>query len=87
MTYSWHDLVGNLGVATIVGSYLLMQLDRLDARGLAFSVANGVGAALVLLSLTVQFNLSAFLMEAFWLLISLLGVARVLRGRTSPSGR
>lgn len=81
MTYSWHDLVGNLGVATIVGAYLLMQLDRLDARGLAFSVANGVGAALVLSSLIVEFNLSAFLMEAFWLLISLLGVARVVRGR------
>jgi hypothetical protein len=37
-----------------------------------------LGASLILYSLTVDFNLSAFLIEAFWLLISCLGMARVL---------
>ena len=36
------------------------------------------GPSLVLYSLTVDFNHSAFLIEAFWLLISCLGMAKVL---------
>jgi hypothetical protein len=37
-----------------------------------------LGASLILYSLTVDFNLSAFLIEAFWLLISCFGMAKVL---------
>ena len=81
MDYSWHDLVGNLGVATILGAYLALQLGRLDAHGLAYSALNGLGAALVLVSLVVDFNLSAFVIEACWVLISLFGMARALSAR------
>lgn len=77
--YEWHDLVGNVGVATIILAYLALQLGRVDGRSLAYSAANAVGAALVLVSLWVDFNLSAFVIEAFWVAISLIGVARGLR--------
>ena len=87
MNYGAHDLMGNIGVAMILLAYLLVQLGRLDARGFAASLVNAVGAALVVVSLTVDFNLSAFIVEAAWCLISLLGVARALRARALTSSR
>jgi hypothetical protein len=86
MSYGVHDLLGNAGVGLILLTYLLMQTGRLDARGLRYSLANAVGASLVVLSLSVDFNLSAFIVEAFWVLISLYGIARALRQRrVTPS--
>ena len=79
MSYGWHDLAGNIGVALILGAYLLVQLGRLDARSLAGTLVNAFGAGLVVLSLTVDFNLSAFVVEAAWCAISLFGAARALR--------
>lgn len=85
-TIHWSDLAGGVGVAAIAGSYLLLQLGRLDARRPAYSAANALGAALVLLSLAYRFNLSAFVVEVFWLGISLLGLARALRRRGPDPG-
>jgi hypothetical protein len=76
MDYTWYDLVGMFGVAVIVATYLLLQLERLDGAGLAYSLLNAAGASMVLVSLYYEFNLSAAVVEAFWVLISLLGVAK-----------
>jgi multidrug transporter EmrE-like cation transporter len=76
MHYSWYDLVGNIGVATIVITYLLLQLNKIDSVGLAYSLFNGLGASLVIVSLLFEFNISAFAIEFFWLLISVVGIAR-----------
>jgi hypothetical protein len=81
MSYSLSDFVGNVGVALIILAYLGLQLGRLEARGLAYSVANAVGAVLVIVSLRFDFNLSAFIIEAFWVVISLIGIERWRRGR------
>jgi hypothetical protein len=83
MDVSLHDIAGTFGVILIVGSYFLVQIGRLRAEALSYSVANGLGALLILLSLMVEFNLSAFLVEFFWLLISLIGVWRFFASRTS----
>jgi len=74
MEYTWHDLLGNVGVACILGAYLLLQLGRLTNEHLLYSLINGVGAALILFSLTFDYNMSAFIMEAAWLAISVFGV-------------
>lgn len=88
MTYGWHDLLGNLGVLLILLGYLLLQLGRVRPDGLRFSLANGIGALLILISLTQEFNLSAFLIEAAWLLISAGGVLRyALRRRAGCRGQ
>jgi multidrug transporter EmrE-like cation transporter len=84
MTYGLLDFVGNVGVALMMVAYLLLQLNKLK-NGLVYSVVNAVGASLVILSLLINFNLSAFLMEAFWVLISLLGIFRHLRSRQTPA--
>ena len=72
----WYDLVGSAGVVVIVVAFLLLQLERVASDDILYLLANAVGAALVLLSLVFDFNLSAVLMEAFWLAISLFGLAR-----------
>lgn len=81
MTYGWYDLVGIVGVAIIIGTYLMLQLGRLASSDLTYSVLNAVGASMVIVSLLVDFNLSAFVVEAFWVLISLVGIARYMTSR------
>jgi len=74
-----HDLAGTAGVILIVGAYLLLQLERVASNAFSYLIANALGATLILVSLFVEFNLSAFLMEFFWLAISLLGLLRRAR--------
>jgi hypothetical protein len=81
--YSWFDLVGILGVLLMVVAHLLLQLGKVAGSAVSYLLLNAAGAVLVMVSLLFRFNLSAFLMEAFWLLISLYGLTRSLTARTS----
>lgn len=85
MNYGLMDLVGNIGVAILVVTYLLLQLDKLKSADLAYSALNALGASLIVASLIVDFNLSALLMEVFWVLISFIGIGRHLRLKTIRS--
>lgn len=76
MSLAWYDMVGAIGVVAIVASYLLLTLGKLTAQGRAYPLANAVGAALILVSLAYDFNLSAALVEGFWLVVSLVGLWR-----------
>ena len=88
MTYGWHDLLGMIGVVLILVSYLLLQLERLSATSFSYSATNGLGALLILVSLMYDFNLPAFIIEAFWLLISIYGVVRYFScDRSKPASR
>ena len=50
---------------------------------MSYSVANAAGSSAILFSLFYDFNLSAFVIESFWLAISLYGVFRAVRSRRS----
>ena len=84
MDYGWFDLVGNVGVLLMVIAYLLLQLEKFSSSATSYLLLNALGAVMVIISLTFRFNLSAFLMEAFWLLISLFGLAKPLFPRRKP---
>ena len=77
--YAWHDLVGNLGVAMILGTYFALQLGRLDSKSVAYSALNALGAGSITVSLLFDFNLSAFVVEAAWVAVSVYGLARSMR--------
>jgi multidrug transporter EmrE-like cation transporter len=79
MKYGLLDLIGNVGVVVLMITYLMLQLNKLRSDELAYSLLNAVGASLIVLSLLVNFNLSAMLMEVFWVLISLVGIYRYFR--------
>ncbi len=83
MNYSWYDLAGNIGVLMMVIAYLLLQLDKLSGSSVSYLLLNAVGAVLVIVSLIFNFNISAFLMEVFWFLISLFGLAKPLFSKPS----
>ncbi len=86
MTYGWADAVGNLGVLLVLASYLGLQLGRIELQGLAYSACNAAGAVLLLVSLTVNFNLSSVIIEIFWLAISAIGLWRGWRRRAGRPG-
>ena len=72
------DFVGFTGVALVVGTYFLSQIGRMDVRQPLYPALNGVGALLILYSLSHTFNAASFVIEMFWLLISAVGLARAL---------
>jgi multidrug transporter EmrE-like cation transporter len=79
MSYGVLDLVGNIGVVILVATFLMLQLNKIPSDGLAYSVLNAIGASLIVVSLLFDFNLSALLMEVFWVLISFVGIYRYFR--------
>lgn len=72
------DFVGFAGVGLVVGTYFLSQVGRMDVRRPLYPALNGVGALLILYSLSHTFNAASFVIEMFWLLISALGLVRAL---------
>lgn len=85
MEYAWYDFVGNLGVVCVLGTYLSLQMGRLALNGLMYSLINGLGALLILVSLLFNFNLSSFTIEVVWLLISAYGVGKYLINRSATN--
>ena len=78
MTYAWYDILGTVGVAVIIFTYILLQLGRIRSEQLGYSLLNAGGASLILVSLYFSFNFPSFIVEFFWLLISLFGVGKYL---------
>jgi hypothetical protein len=76
MDLSLTDLIGILGVFIIIVAYMLLQLEKMDAQDLSFSVLNTLGALLIIISLLYDWNLASFLMESIWMLISLYGILK-----------
>ena len=85
MTITLFDVSGSLGAVLIVGTYLLLQFDRIDAKCALYSALNALGAALIIVSLIDRFNHSAFIVEAFWLAVSIAGLVRA-RSRSRDLG-
>jgi multidrug transporter EmrE-like cation transporter len=79
MSYGPLDFIGNVGVVVLMVTYLMLQLNKLRSDGLAYSLLNAIGASLIVVSLLFDFNLSALLMEVFWVLISFVGIYRYFR--------
>lgn len=79
MSYGPLDFIGNIGVVVLMIAYLMLQLNKLRSDGLTYSLLNAIGASLIIVSLLFDFNLSAFLMEVFWVLISFVGIYRHFR--------
>jgi hypothetical protein len=79
MKYGALDFVGNIGVVVLMVTYLMLQLNKLSSASLAYSALNALGAGLIAFTLLFDFNLSALIMEVFWVLISFVGIYRYFR--------
>jgi hypothetical protein len=76
MQYAWYDLVGSVGVGVIILTYILLQSEKIKSESLLYSLLNASGASLIIVSLIFNFNFSAFIVEFFWVLISLYGIGK-----------
>ena len=78
MPYAWYDILGTAGVGIIILTYILLQIERIRSDHLSYSLLNAAGASLILVSLYYSFNFPSFIVEFFWLLISLFGIGKYL---------
>jgi hypothetical protein len=76
MRYAWYDVVGSIGVGLIILTYVALQIEKIRSEMLLYSLLNAVGATLILISLVYSFNFAAFIVEFFWVLISIYGVVK-----------
>jgi hypothetical protein len=79
----YSDIIGMTGTALVVLAYFLLQMERLDPKGLSYNLINLTGAGLLMVSLTYTFNLASFVIEIFWIAASLLGLWKWLGRRAS----
>ena len=80
-SFGWHDVVGLAGVIMLLGTYFALQIDRINSQSLAYSLLNGISAVLILISLLYTFNWASFIIEIFWISISLIGIVRWMMRR------
>jgi hypothetical protein len=80
---NWYDILGTLGVAIIILTYVLLQIERVRSDQLTYSLLNAIGAALILVSLYFDYNFPSVVVEFFWLLISLFGIGKYFIRRSS----
>ncbi|MFN3452126.1 MAG: CBU_0592 family membrane protein [Sphingorhabdus sp.] len=79
------DLIGFAGSFFIVAAFAYSNLTT-QMNALWFNVANFVGAALLTVSLTVNFNLPTMVLEVVWMAIALFGIAKALMARRADKG-
>jgi len=81
MSFAWPDALGIAGVALILIAYAATQAGKVAVRDVRYSLANAIGALAIMVSLYFSFNLASFVIEVFWLLISIYGIWRALAER------
>lgn len=74
------DLIGFAGSFLIVSAYAYSNMAARMSL-LLFNVLNFFGAALLAVSLTVNYNLPTMVLEIVWMGIALFGIAKALRTR------
>ena len=80
------DVIGLIGTALFIGAFVYANIAATLDK-LWFNAANLVGAVLLLVSLSVKFNLAAFVLEAAWAVIATFGLLRALRDRSRNAKR
>lgn len=68
------DLIGFSGVALLIVTYALLQLDKIDPKGFWYSFNNLIVAILVTVSLLYTMNIASMVIEVFWFIISAYGI-------------
>ena len=80
MTPTIADMVGLVGSALFIAAFAYANFSKHFDK-LWFNLASLVGAALLLASLWINFNLAAFVLEIAWGVIASLGIATALHAR------
>lgn len=77
------NIIGTIGTLLIVLSYFLLQIEKINAYDLNYSVMNLIGTLFLIYSLIHNWNFPSFLIEIFWLSISMIGISKwLVRNKT-----
>lgn len=76
--YDSSNYVGMIGVIIILIAYFLLSTGKWIADSMRYQLLNLIGAWLILFSLFFHWNLSSVVIEIAWILISLLGIYRLV---------
>ncbi len=68
------NIIGNIGVVCFLAAYFFLQKGRMKHTDASYLCLNLAGSLLVIVSLLVDWNFPAFLLEAAWALISIYGL-------------
>ncbi len=80
------NIVGVIGSVLFIGGFAYANIvERIDK--LLFNAVNLAGSILLLLSLSVHFNLAAVILETAWGGIALVGLIKAARERRAGSSR
>lgn len=78
------NVIGFAGSFLIVAAFAYSNLTK-QMNLLAFNTLNLAGAALLTISLLVNFNLPTLILEIVWMIISLFGIVKALMQRRRPA--
>lgn len=81
MTFDFANVVGMVGSALMVGAYAYSNLAK-AINFVLFNLLNLIGALLLIVSLTVHFNMASMALEIVWACIALAGLLGAIRRRT-----
>ncbi|MFT5637031.1 MAG: hypothetical protein ACI89T_002504 [Cognaticolwellia sp.] len=70
------DIIGMSGTILVVGAFLMLQLEKVNPKSLAYNLTNLFGAVLLLISLCYNFNLTSFVIELFSIAVSIIGLVK-----------
>jgi hypothetical protein len=80
------QMISVWGALAILGAYAASQFGFVDPSKLSYQVANFLGSAVLAVVAVITWQPGFILLEGAWALISLWGIATILRGgSTSPS--
>jgi len=73
--------IGFAGMIFIVWAYFILQQGRYTFNSLYYQLLNLIGAILLLISLLVHFNFGSFMIEVFWIGITIYGLIKMNKER------
>ena len=75
------QVISVVGALAILLAYAANQFGWTDASNLSYQLFNFVGATILTVVAVIEFQLGFILLEGAWALISLWGIAQILRGK------
>lgn len=78
------NYLGVFGVFLVLLAYILLQIDKMKASWVSYSLLNLVGSGLILISLYYYWNLASGIIEIAWFIISLYGLIKTLHKHYHP---
>jgi multisubunit Na+/H+ antiporter MnhB subunit len=83
MTSLMADIIGICGSVLFILGFAYANMAK-EMNKLWFNIVNLAGAILLLISLSVHFNLAAVVLEIAWGFIAIVGIVAALRARSQP---